>query len=152
MAKHRSRMLQIRIDPEARDLPIPRVHRKGDVGFDLYTSCDTIVRPGVNRPPTNVPTGISIKVPNKTWASIMARSSMSELYPTLQTCFSVIDGGYTGPITVRVQNRGKRAVTIPRGMRIAQLVIFPAMVPKIIVVRELPKTERGSAKYGSTGK
>ena len=148
----RSAMLQICVDPEARDLPVPRVHHKGDVGFDLFVARDTIIPPGTHLPPTDIPTGISIKVPRKTWATIVSRSSAHLLYPTLRLCSAPIDEGYTGPLAVRVQNTGKKAVVVKRGMRLAQLVIFPAVVPKVIVVNKLPKTARGSARYGSTGK
>ena len=150
--ERRSRMLQICVDKDARDLPIPRVHYAGDVGFDLHVASDTMILPGTHLPPTDVPTGIRIKVPKNTWATIIPRSSTYLQYPMLRLNSAPIDGGYTGNLTVRVQNIGKKAVMVRRGDRLAQLVLFPAVVPKVIVVRKLPKTERGSAKYGSTGK
>lgn len=147
-----SKALQVCIEPEAADLPQPRVAKSGDVGFDLYTARDTEVPPGGEIPPTDVPCGIAIKVPDGTWGLILPRSSTYKRFPFLRLCFAPIDGGYTGALTVRVQNLGTQSVIIERGSRIAQLVLFSAVVPKVVLVKHLPDTERGGGKYGSTGK
>ncbi|MGB8553541.1 MAG: dUTP diphosphatase, partial [Pseudolabrys sp.] len=43
------------------------------------------------------------------------------------------------------------AVTITRGMRVAQMVIAPVVRADIVEVASLDNTKRGSGGFGSTG-
>ena len=62
-----------------------------------------------------------------------------------------IDADYRGEIQVLLVNLGSEAVTITRGMRIAQLVIAPVARAHISEVASLDETARGSGGFGSTG-
>ena len=132
--ERRSRMLQICVDKDARDLPIPSVHYPGDVGFDLFVASDTTIPPGPHLPPTDVPTGIRIKAPEGTWATITPRSSTYLRYPMLRFNSAPIDCGYTGNLAARVQNIGKKPVTVRRGDPIAPLGVLPPLVAKVLSV------------------
>jgi dUTP pyrophosphatase len=62
-----------------------------------------------------------------------------------------IDSDYRGEIQVILVNFGQDSFVVTRGMRIAQLVIAPALQVKIRVITELDETTRGVAGFGSTG-
>ena len=53
---------------------------------------------------------------------------------------------------MKLFNHGDLAVSIGRGMKIAQLVIVPIVPPACVEVYELKDTERGTGGFGSTGK
>lgn len=140
------------VSPEAKKFPLLAPAKEGDVGYDLYTSADTFIRPGAALPPTDVPTGLRIKLSAGTWGMILPRSGTHCKFPTLQLCSAPIDSGYTGPLCPRFRNLGKETVLVKRGERLTQLVLFGAIVPKAVSVSALPKTLRGSGRYGSTGR
>jgi dUTP pyrophosphatase len=57
-------------------------------------------------------------------------------------------------VKVLVINFGTEAVTITRGMRIAQMVICPVvrgMWKEVSKVDDLPASDRGTGGFGSTG-
>jgi dUTP pyrophosphatase len=64
----------------------------------------------------------------------------------------VIDIGYTGSIRVKLYNQGPVDYWVRRGDKISQLVIYPALTPKLEIVEELSDTERGEGGFGSTGR
>ncbi len=130
---------------------VPRLGRHGDAGFDLFVAKDTVIPPGLI-PPTDVPSGIKIKLPRGTFAIIYSRSSAYNNYPMLRLCSAPIDENYTGPLNPRFQNLGTEPVTVRHGERIAQFVIQPYRTPQVYIVDKLPKTNRGDKRYGSSGK
>jgi len=140
------------IADDAKDLPIIGTRKAGDVGFDLYVARETVIPPGATLPPTDLYCGVRAKLPEGTWGLLMFRSGTHSKYPSLRLCQAPIDAGYTGPLDPRVRNVGSEPVRVPRGERLVQLVIVPAVVPRTIVVEELPETERGQTGFGSTGR
>ena len=62
-----------------------------------------------------------------------------------------IDSDYRGELKVLLVNLGSDAVTIERGMRIAQLVIAPVVQASVSEVATLDETDRGAGGFGSTG-
>jgi dUTP pyrophosphatase len=62
-----------------------------------------------------------------------------------------IDADYRGEIQVILVNLGQETFTVMRGMRIAQLIIAPALQVTIWETRILNETTRGVAGFGSTG-
>ena len=99
-----------------------------------------------------IPTGICARIPAGCFGGIFARSGLASkkgLRPA--NCVGVIDEDYTGEIMVALHNDTEEERSIENGERIAQLIIIPYKVPKIRVVDELPKTDRGSGGFGSTG-
>lgn len=135
-----------------RDFLVPQIKQKGDAGFDLFVTKNTVIPPGVHLAPTDIPSGICIKLPKNTVGEIWPRSSTYINYPMLRICSAPIDENYTGPLNPRFQNMGTEPVVVQRGERLAQLVIKPVRVPKVYIVEKLPKTNRGSKRYGSSGK
>ena len=62
-----------------------------------------------------------------------------------------VDADYRGEIQVLLVNLGTEAVAIPRGMRIAQLVVAPITRAQLREVESLGQTARGGGGFGSTG-
>ena len=49
-------------------------------------------------------------------------------------------------------NRGKKAFTIEKGDRIAQLVVIPVVQTQFVEVKNFTETNRGISGFGSSGK
>ena len=56
-----------------------------------------------------------------------------------------------GEVKVILLNMGGSPFTVNRGMRIAQMVVVPAVQADIRIVDELPSTERGEGGFGHSG-
>lgn len=122
--------------------------KTGDVGYDLPSAQEVTLEPRAQRP-TYVHTGFAIKAPDGVWTLITARSSISRkgiLVPN-----GIIDNGFTGELLVPCINLTDEPIVIKAGERIAQLIMFPMVTPKLVMVEELPATERGASGFGSTG-
>jgi dUTP pyrophosphatase len=64
----------------------------------------------------------------------------------------VIDSGYRGEIRVILLNTdAEQAIAVEPGMRIAQLLVVPAVAVEVVEVVELTATERGESGFGSSG-
>lgn len=126
---------------------------EGDAGLDLYNASKErlIVTPQKS---LMVPAGISIKLPDTCCALVYPRSSTFK-NRGLFVIPGLIDGGFTGPIFTLVWhpnlNEIFRPIIIEPWERLSQLIVLP--IPQLIIkeVSELPKTERGSKGFGSTG-
>lgn len=68
----------------------------------------------------------------------------------------VIDSDYRGELMIQLLNpesegQSQDPIRIPKGTRVAQLVIIPCITPKLIPVDTLEETKRGTSGFGSTG-
>jgi dUTP pyrophosphatase len=63
-----------------------------------------------------------------------------------------IDSDYRGEVGVILVNWGQERVRLPRGERIAQLVLAQVTQGSLVEVAELPGTGRGGGGFGSTGR
>jgi dUTP pyrophosphatase len=128
--------------------PKPEPKKPGDVGYDLYTTVETVIPPmGASMIP--VETGCAVKIPDGYWLDLRGRSSAAKR--NLLVVPSVIDTGYTGPLFSCVWNMTKEPVTVLVGDRLAQLVLHKAIVLPVVDVDVLPETVRGASGFGSTG-
>lgn len=131
-----------------KDHTVPQRAKTGDAGFDLF--CDEDITVGVNEE-ASISLGIAIKIPDDAVGLILPRSSANKL--GLHVKIGVIDSGYVGPLFALVHNISKKPVEIKRGMRICQ--VLPMALHQTMRVMteviELPKTERGTSGFGSTG-
>lgn len=48
-------------------------------------------------------------------------------------------------------NHGTEAFTVESGMRVAQLVVLPILIPQLREVTALDETERGAGGFGASG-
>jgi len=137
--------------PHASDLALPAYATDRSVGMDLAAAVqsDLVIEPGQT---DLVPTGLMIAVPEGYEAQIRPRSGLALEYGiTVPNSPGTVDPDYRGEIKVILLNLGSEPFRVGRGMRIAQMVIVPAVQASIRVVEELPPTERGEGGFGHSG-
>jgi dUTP pyrophosphatase len=99
-----------------------------------------------------VPTGLAIALPAGSEGQVRPRSGLALRHGvTVLNAPGTIDADYRGEIQVILVNLGQGPFTVARGMRIAQLVIGPAIQVTIRENSDLNETTRGVAGFGSTG-
>lgn len=118
-----------------------------DSGWDLTTS-EQVLIPA--RGFKDIPTGVSMAMPEPLWALMTGRSSAGRKYG-VRIEQGVIDNGYTGELFVGVWNLADHDIVIPAGTRLGQLIFFKRTDVTIKEYDSLPKTARGSNGFGSTG-
>lgn len=132
-----------------------KAHDK-DAGFDLYAREEKLI--GMNN--VIFDTGVHILIPAGFMGLVLPRSSMSAKGVICAT--GVIDAGYSGAIKICLRcqnwhfntnlNLDNDTLKVYAGERIAQIVIVPLPAIELQEVSELPKTDRGSNGFGSSGK
>lgn len=131
---------------------IPQYATEGAAGVDLVACIDSPQRlaPGEQ---VMVPTGIAIALPSRDLVGlIFPRSGLATRTGlVLANSVGVIDADYRGEIFCPMINRGKEAVVIEPGDRIAQMVFMPIAVAELVEVEQLEATARGAGGFGSTG-
>ena len=135
------------------DAVIPKQATRGSAGMDL-SACikeDVVIRPGEIK---MIGTGLAVSPDTEECVLLIyARSGLAcknGIAPA--NCVGVVDSDYRGEIKVALINHGKEDFTVTPGMRIAQLVMTPVILPVIEQVTELDDTERSTGGFGSTGK
>lgn len=123
-----------------------RAHRH-DAGLDLYSTEDICL---FEKSSVTIDTGVHVEIPKGYVGFIKSKSGLMVKHDIVTD--GTVDAGYTGSIRVKLFNHGDVAVSIGRGMKIAQLVIVPIETPVCMEVYEMPDTERGTGGFGSTGK
>lgn len=134
--------------PEAR-MPI-RAH-SDDAGWDLFVSQDVTIAPHAFQ---DVPSGVSVELPNGYWGLLTGRSSTIRRRGLL-VVQGVIDTGYRGELFSAVWNLTSEPVTLKRGERVAQLILLPNATAQSVLVQkhdELATSERGFGGFGSSGR
>ena len=126
-----------------------------DAGFDLYADEDVILKYGET---TAILTNIAIELPEGYVADVRPRSGLT-LNTGLRVHYGTVDAGYRDGVSVISENghnyhsylKKQMFIKIPKGMKIAQLVILP--IPEITLqeVEELSVSDRGVNGFGSTG-
>ena len=137
--------------PHAEGLPLPTYATHGSAGMDLMAAVQAplILESGAR---ALVPTGIAIALPEGYEAQVRPRSGLALKHGiTTLNSPGTIDADYRGEVGVILINHGAEAVTIERGMRIAQMVIAQVIQAEWQVVASLEETKRGAGGFGSTG-
>ena len=131
---------------------VPKQATTGSAGSDLYAALEEplSIPAGAIR---SIPTGIAAEPDTNSVALlIFPRSGLASKHGiTLANAIGLVDSDYRGEICVPLINLGKEAFTIEPGMRIAQLVASPILLPEIEVTDTLTDTQRGAGGFGSTG-
>lgn len=131
---------------------VPKQATSGSAGSDLYAALEEplSIPAGAIR---SIPTGIAAESDTDSVALlIFPRSGLASKHGiTLANAIGLVDSDYRGEICVPLINLGKEAFTIEPGMRIAQLVVSPILLPEIEVTDTLTETQRGAGGFGSTG-
>jgi dUTP pyrophosphatase len=145
--------LQVKRLPHGADLPLPSYQSEGAAGLDLMAAvaadAPLTIEPGRR---AMVPTGLTVALPTGTEGQVRPRSGLALRHGvTVLNAPGTVDADYRGEIQVILVNLGQEAFRVARGMRIAQLVISPAMQVTICEIADLDETTRGVAGFGSTG-
>jgi dUTP pyrophosphatase len=119
----------------------------GAAGFDLYSDDTADVLP---RSQQLISTGISIKLPDRTYGRVASRSGLA-VKNGIHVGAGVIDQDYRGEIKVLLYNLSDETFKVKPGDRIAQLICERYESPEVILVAALDDTTRGEGGFGSTG-
>jgi len=129
---------------------VPSYAHIHDAGMDLA------VKEEVNLYPYNtymVGTGVRVSIPEGYFGMVVMRSGFaSKNNVVLANGSGIIDAGYVGEIKLPLYVDCKKIVHIPKGERVAQLIIFEIPQIEIEVVDELDDTDRGDGGFGSSGR
>lgn len=99
-----------------------------------------------------VPTGIIIHLMEGMEGQVRGRSGLAWKHGLMVlNAPGTIDADYRGEIKVILANMSAEPFTVEFGMRVAQLVIMPVLLPKLVEVNESGVSKRGDAGFGSTG-
>jgi dUTP pyrophosphatase len=115
--------------------------------MDVYATDSYELQPGERRV---FDLGFAMEFPTGYAAIIKDKSSLPNQYG-IHTMGGVFDAGYRGEYNVQLINLGQDPVTIEAGRKIAQIVLFPIVIPTITEVNELSDSTRGNGRFGSTG-
>lgn len=143
-------VVQVQRLPHHDGLPLPSRQTAGAAGYDVASAePDFILEPQGRR---LVRTGLALAIPAGFEAQVRPRSGLALKYGlTLPNTPATIDSDYRGELMIAMINLGTEAVTVHRGMRIAQLVFQRVERVELLEVAALPPSERGQGGFGSTG-
>ncbi|MEO1700473.1 MAG: dUTP diphosphatase [Pseudomonadota bacterium] len=140
--------------PYAQGIPLPAYETDGAAGMDLRAAVgegETLTLAPGSR--DLIPTGLIMAIPDGFEGQVRPRSGLALKHGI--TCLNTpgtIDADYRGEIKVLLVNLGHEPFIITRAMRIAQMVIAPAIQAQLRPVNSPPNgTERGAGGFGSTG-
>ncbi len=144
--------MKLKIKKLKENAAVPMRATTGSAGMDL-SACldgDIVIEPGEIK---MIPTGIAAEPDtNEAALLIYPRSGLSSKHGiSLANCVGVVDSDYRGEICVPLINHGNESFHVTPGMRIAQLVVTPVILPETEVVQELRETDRNAGGFGSTG-
>lgn len=143
--------IPITLLPHAADLPLPSYATSQSAGCDLMAAVESPVTLEPQKT-AMIPTGIALALPEFFEAQVRPRSGLAAKNGvTVLNSPGTIDADYRGEIKVILINHGDAAITIERGMRIAQMVIAPVVQASWNQVDSLNETTRGAGGFGSTG-
>lgn len=140
--------MNIKIQRLHDDATLPTYAHEGDVGMDVYTLSETTLKPNERHV---FDLGFAMEFPTGYAAIVKDKSSLPKKHG-IHTMGGVFDAGYRGEYNVQCINLGSEPVTIEKGQKIAQIVVFPVAIATITEVDELSSTSRGTGNFGSTGK
>lgn len=127
---------------------IPSYAYEGDAGMDVFTVEDYTLQPGERH---MFHTGIAAKIPDGYVALAWDKSGLSQKYG-IKGLGGVLDSGYTGEWIWGLVNLGHEPHKFKKGDKVGQVLIQEVAHATIEEVKELPETERGDKKHGSSGK
>ena len=101
-----------------------------------------------------IPTGLAAALDEpEAMLMLCARSGLAAKHGiALANGVGIIDTDYRGEIKVALINQSDTEFTVTDGMRIAQLIVVPVLMPEIAESDTLPDTDRGAGGFGSTGR
>ena len=139
--------MKIQVKKLSAEAKLPSFGRPGDAGMDLYSAQDEVLKPGER---ISCPTGIAIKIPEGFVGLVWDKSGPSHKFG-IKTIGGVYDSNYTGEYLIGLINLSQEDFVIKKSQKIAQLLIQKIERPEIEEVSNLPATNRGEQRFGSSG-
>ena len=133
------------------DLPLPSYQSAHAAAMDIAAA---VVEPVTlaSGQLAVIPCGFAVAIPPGYEGQIRPRSGLAARFGlTVLNAPGTIDADYRGEVKVILINLGAAAVSVERGMRIAQLLVTPVPRVEWEEVSVLPGTVRGSGGFGHTG-
>lgn len=142
------------------DAVAPTKAHPTDAAYDLYTKAEFTITPDIKR--AVLPLGFAMELPEGYCAEIHPRSGFAskglEAYDVhghtirvnADVVYGLIDACYRNEVGVILHNSEQQTYTIPKGTRIAQMVIRRVEDTEIELTDELTPTDRIGG-FGSTG-
>ena len=99
-----------------------------------------------------MPTGLAVAIPEGYAGFVQPRSGLAAKHGiSIVNTPGLVDSGYRGELLINLLNTDPRETfVVEPGMRIAQLVVLPIPEVELVVVDELPDSERGVRGFGSS--
>ena len=144
-----AKVLIKKLDPS---IELPTYKTDGASGMDLMAF---INKPITLKPNSSclVPTGISVAFSSDFEIQIRPRSGLAaKSNISVLNTPGTIDSDYRGELKVIIFNHGNNDFLINNKDRIAQMILAPVIKMDLEQTNDLPKTIRGDAGFGSTGK
>ena len=144
-------MTEILIKRLSKEVALPKYETDGSSGLDLAACIDENIeiKPGKS---AIIPTGLAVAIPKNFEIQIRPRSGLAakNQLSVLNTP-GTIDADYRGELKVILINLSNKNFIVEKGLRIAQMVVYPVIKAKLKEVETLEDTKRGSGGFGSTG-
>ena len=142
--------MDLRVSRARNDAVLPVRAHGGDAGLDL-AACEAVTIGAGER--AAVGTGLAVEIPDGHAGLVVPRSGLALRHGiSIVNAPGVIDAGYRGEVRVVLLNTDReQPFTVEPGMRIAQLLVVPALVVDVVEVAELTETVRGEGGFGSSG-
>ena len=149
-----------RVHPDA---VMPDFAHNTDTGADLYTCEDLILvagEKGIARTGLifDLPLGWGFQVRNKSGntvkgvpVQIIRGSELLDIRADITVYLGTVDQGYRNEVGIMVKNEENFTVIIPKGTKLAQMVLERVQQCTFTEVEEVSETERGLGGFGSTG-
>jgi dUTP pyrophosphatase len=144
-----------KLHPEA---VLPKRWSDEAVGYDIHAHIlSEHGRPSKKLAPpcstVNIPTGLAVEPPPGHFLFVIPRSGLGKYSVSVTNSPGLIDPDYRGEIMVLLYNGSYVNFYVEHGMRVAQLVVLPAVaaVMQEVELEELSRTNRGIQGFGSTG-
>ena len=131
---------------------LPAYATDGSAGLDLRACIDDdlTLTPGQTE---LIATGLAIHIKDPAiTAMILPRSGLGHKKGlVLGNLVGLIDSDYQGQLYVSCWNRSQKPVTLPRGDRMAQLVLVPVLQVAFNQVESFSDSRRGTGGFGHSG-
>ena len=120
----------------------------GDSGYDIYCVEPAIIEPGGS---DVVPVGLTVaSIEEGYWFRIEGRSGLGFKHG-IHPFNGIIDNSYRGDLSIKLYNFSNNPAYIEKGDRIAQIVVYPIIQPKMSWTDEISQSDRGDKGFGSSG-
>ena len=139
--------MELKVKKVQMDAKLPQYGHTGDAGLDLFSSIDFVLEKGQVEA---IPSGVKVAIPDGYVGLIWDKSGVS--LKGVHRLAGVIDSGYRGEVKVVMINLSDKPFAIDKGMKIAQMLVQPITMVRVVEAEDLDNTSRGEEGFGSTGK